>query len=190
MKYLGSKKIETSRLILRATAEPDLKVLWQILCIPEVNRYYLSSKLHFNWEEELPWQMQKLAHANDQNVFCWSIILKENSECIGQITVQRKENFPDDIRDIGWFINPLYQRHGYAYEAAQAIIEYMFTEVGIKKILTGAAIANQASWQLMKKLGFKRLVGQNFFTKYTFASSEDELYAYELEASSFKGGAK
>ena len=56
----------------------------------------------------------------------------------------------------------------------------MFDEVGIKKILTGAAIANPASWRLMEKLGFKRLANQNRFVKYTFVPEEVEIYTYEL----------
>ena len=60
------------------------------------------------------------------------------------------------------------------------IIDYMFQEVGIKKILTGAAIANPASWRLMEKLGFKRLANQNRFVKDTFVPEEVEIYTYEL----------
>ncbi len=186
MKYLGSKQIETERLILRATRENDLKVLWQILCIPEVNKYYLTSKLHPVWEEELPWQMQKLSHANDLDNFCWSIVLKDTNECIGQITAQSKKGYPDEIRDMGWFINPLHQRQGYAYEGAKEVIKYMFKEVGISKILTGAAIANPASWKLMEKLGFRRIDGKNYFAKYTFLPEEVELYSYELTKEDFK----
>ncbi len=79
MKFLGSKKIETERLILRATEESDLKTLWEILCIPEVNEYYLTSKLNSDWELELPWQMKKLECAKNNDVFCWSIFLKEGN---------------------------------------------------------------------------------------------------------------
>lgn len=42
MKYLGSKTIETERLILKAQTMAEQKVLWQILMLPEVNRYYLT----------------------------------------------------------------------------------------------------------------------------------------------------
>ena len=40
MKMLGSKTLETKRLILHKTEEKDLKELWSILCIDEVNKYY------------------------------------------------------------------------------------------------------------------------------------------------------
>ena len=39
MKMLGSKIIETERLILRQSAEQDLKILFYILSMPEVNKY-------------------------------------------------------------------------------------------------------------------------------------------------------
>lgn len=180
MKLIGSKTIETKRLILRKTEESDLKTIWQILLDPNVNKYYLTSKINSDWEKELPFQIKKLSHANDKDVFQWSIIKKENNECIGQISVQEKEeNIPKDIRDIGWFISPKEQRKGYAYETAFAILNYMFNEVEISKIDTSAAIENVASWKLMEKLGFKRK-GETKMNKYTFIDKPIESYIYEL----------
>ena len=43
MKYLGSKEIETERLFLRSSKMPEQKRLWEILMIPEVNKWYLTS---------------------------------------------------------------------------------------------------------------------------------------------------
>ena len=39
MKDLGSKTLETERLILRKTEEKDLKRLWEVLWIEDVNKY-------------------------------------------------------------------------------------------------------------------------------------------------------
>lgn len=179
MKFLGSKKIETERLILRATEESDLKTLWEILCISEVNKYYLTSKLNSDWELELPWQMKKLERAKNNDVFCWSIVLKEGNKCIGQITAQEGNAGALDIRDIGWFINPKFQRNGYAYEVASAIIDYMFDQVDINAFETCAAICNPASWRLMEKLGFLRKNGERLISNYTFGGIE-ECYVYKL----------
>jgi len=185
MNFIGSKTIETERLILRATEESDLKPLWKILCDSNINKYYLTSKLNTDWEKELPWQLKKLEHAKDKDVFQWSIILKDTNECIGQISVQEKDNsYPKDIRDIGWFINPKVQRKGYAYETAIAILDYMFNEVGISAIKTGAAIINEPSWKLMEKLGFKRKE-EIYKTKYTFIEEQVDCYSYELTKEDF-----
>ena len=79
MNFIGSQTLETERLILRKTIEEDLKVLWNILLIPDVRQYYLMCKISPNWHEEEKWQYKKLARAGNEDVFQWSIVLKDNS---------------------------------------------------------------------------------------------------------------
>ena len=180
MKQLGSKTIETERLILHKTEEKDLKELWNILCIKEVNKYYLTCKINYDWEKEEKWQYKKLEEASNPDIYRWTIEIKDTNEIIGQISVQEgyyKEK--PNIRDIGWFIDPKYQRKGYAYEAALEVLKYMFLEVEIDKIETSVAIVNPSSWKLMEKLGFKRKKTTRF-VKYTTLDDEVENYVYEL----------
>lgn len=190
MNFLGSKTIETKRLILRATEEEDLKTIWEILCIPEVNKYYLTCKLSFDWEKEKPWQYKKLQEAKSKDKFQWSIILKSNNECIGQISVHEAHDEDEEITDrpirgIGWFISPKYQRQGLTYEAASAILDYMFHEVEIKEIKTGAAIDNEASWKLMEKLGFIKDRNNTKKIKYTFIDNPVEIYLYNMSRENY-----
>lgn len=171
MEFLGSKTIETDRLILRATEESDLKTLWKILCIPEVNQYYLTCKINFDWELEKKFQYKKLEHAKDCDIFIWSIIKKDTNECIGQISVQ--EGSEDlTVRDIGWFISPKEQRKGYAYEATKSILKFMFEDVKINGIETGAAVNNDASWKLMEKLGFE-YTNENSYFYYPYGGMQE-----------------
>lgn len=190
MKFIGSRVLETERLLLRPTVKSDLKTLWEILCIPNVNRYYLTSKMSLDWEKEKIWQYKKLERANNSDVFQWSIVLKENNECIGQISVHEASLEDSTIRDIsirgiGWFITPKYQRKGLATECASEVLKYMFEEVGIHEIKTGAAIKNPASWKLMEKLGFKRR-NNNYQVKYTFLEELEELYSYGMTKEEYK----
>lgn len=185
MKLLWSKSLETERLLLRKTEEKDLKKLWEILCIEDVSRYYLTTKINYNWEDEKKWQYKKLAEAENPDIFRWTIELKDTNEVIGQIDITEKSGFDDkEIRDIGWFIDPKFQKKWYAYEAAAEILRYMFLEVGIKSIKTSAAIANPGSWKLMEKLWFKRLDGTKF-NKYTLLEDEVEAYKFELTREDF-----
>ena len=167
MNYLGSKTIETKRLILKAQTMDEQKYLWSVLMLPEVNRYYLAiptflrDKLK-DWDKQEPYYMESMKHANNPDIFCWSIFLKEDNKCIGRISCHRASDDYDDINDpeirgVGWYLDPKYQGNGYGTEAASAMIDYMFNEINIKAIRTGAAIVNPASWKIMEKLGFKRL---------------------------------
>lgn len=89
MKYLGSKVLETDRLLLRPTKEEDLKVIWSILCDKKVAEHYLVGKFNYDWEKEKVWQYKKLEKANNEDVFQWSIILKSENKCIGQASCQK-----------------------------------------------------------------------------------------------------
>ena len=180
MNLLGSKNLETDRLILRKTEEEDLKKLWKILCDRDISRLYLTCKINDNWEDEKKWQYKKLEKASNSDVFCWTIVRKDNNEVIGQITVQESDNPDKSIRDIGWFISKSNHRKGYAYEAASKVLKYMFNEVKINKIVTSVAIINPASWKLMEKLGFKRL-DTTHKNKYFFVEEPVESYEYVLE---------
>ncbi len=184
MNKLGSKTLETKRLLLHKTKEKDLKEIWSILCIDSVNKYYLTAKLNYDWEKEVKWQYKKLENASNLDVFQWTIELKDTNEIIGQISVQARENEPEEIRDIGWFIEPTHQKKGYAYEAAVEVLKYMFLEVEIEKIITSSAIINPSSWSLMEKLGFKKQ-DKTIMIKYTFVDEEIENQVYELDKNMF-----
>lgn len=177
MEYIGSKVLESENLILRPTKEEDLKVIWNILCDIDVAKYYLVGKINYDWELEKNWQYKKLEKALNKDVFQWSIILKTKNECIGQVSCQdsydENGNKNDDsIRDVGWFLDSRYHGMGFGTEAAKLMLDYMFYEVGIKKIETCAAIENSASWKIMEKLGFYRL-NKTKMIKYTVQTKKN-----------------
>lgn len=184
MKYIGSKVLKSKNLILRPTKEEDLKVIWNILCDIDVAKYYLVGKINYDWDKEKEWQYKKLDKALNSDVFQWSIILKANNKCIGQISCLNSYNESDDknadtIRDVGWVINSQYQGMGLGTEAAKLMLDYMFYEVGIEKIETCAAIENPASWKIMEKFGFRRL-NKTKLLKYTVQTKKTECYCYEI----------
>lgn len=189
MNYIGSKILETENLILRPTEEDDLKTLWKILCNYEVAKYYLVGKIHYDWKNEKVWQYKKLEKALSNDAFQWSIVLKEKNKCIGQISCQKSYNEfnepnPDDIRDVGWFLNTKYQGKGYGTEASKAVINYMFNQVNITKIDTCAAKENIASWKLMEKLEFIKTKNIRQI-KYTLLSSLTDCYCYVMTKEEF-----
>ena len=189
MKYIGSQTIETERLILKAQSMNEQKRLWQILMIPEVNKYFLTVPPKFrdkllDWNKQEEFYKKEMEHAHDFDVFRWSVFLKETGVCIGRVSCHEghdeDENVTDpNIRGVGWLIDPFYQGKGYATEAARAMIDYMFTKVDISEIRTGAAIVNPASWLIMEKLGFKRNDYTNM-VQYTFLDELVEDYSYTL----------
>ena len=185
MNLQWSKTLETDRLLLHKTEEKDLKELWKILCIEDVSKYYLTTKINYDWENEKEWQYKKLEESSNGDIFRRTIETKDSKRIIGQITLPEEPDLNNiEIRDIWWFISPKFQKKWYAYEAALEILKYMFLEVRIKSIKTASAIVNPNSWKLMEKLGFKRL-NKTKFIKYTLIEKEIEAYKYELTKSDF-----
>lgn len=189
MKFLGSKTIETDRLILRTQTMNEQKRLWEILMIPEVNKYFLTVPPKFreklkDWDKQQKFYEDDMKHANDNNVFRWSIFLKDTGECIGRLSCHEGHDEDEsinnpNIRGVGWIIDPKFQGHGYGTEAAKAMIDFMFLECEIEQIITGAAICNPASWKIMEKLGFERQE-KNKMIQYTFLDELTEIYSYVM----------
>ena len=183
MKNIDSRDLYTERLDLRLPSMDEQHRLWEILCMPEVNELYFPTpgrifkkynllggtieeikearKIFLeqlnDWERQEPFYKAKVEAVANQDIsqkFTWSIFLKGTNTVIGQITCQPKDNQPDDIRDVGWYIDPIYHGHGYATEAATAMLDFMFNEVEVREIRTSAADINKSSWRIMEKLGF------------------------------------
>ena len=189
MRYLGSKTIETDRLILKAQTMEEQHYLWSVLMIPEVNRYYLTVPKKFaeklkDWDKQEEYYKADMEHANDSDVFRWSIFIKDTGKCIGRVSCHEAshegyETNDPSIRGVGWYIDPKYKGNGYGNEAAQAMMDYMFNECEIDEIRTGAAIQNPASWMIMEKFGFIRLDNTKM-VEYTYVDEPVEDYQYYL----------
>ena len=52
-------------------------------------------------------------------------------------------------------ISPAYQRNGYAAEAAQALVDYAFQHLRLKRIVATTEYDNTASMGIMRKLGMR-----------------------------------
>lgn len=58
--------------------------------------------------------------------------------------------------ELGWIINKKYWNSGFATEAAQALIEYLSTELSVKTFIAHCDSENCASYRTMEKLGMER----------------------------------
>ena len=197
MNLIGSKTIETDRLVLRSSKMEEQKRLWEILMIPEVNKWYLTSGKkhannpeHWTWENQEKFYKSKVNKSDDNDVFGWSVFLKSDDtksgkeKVIGQVTAQESG---DDItvRDVGWYIDPEYQGNGFATEAAKAMIDYMFKQVKINKISSGAVKDNIGSCKIFEKLRNKKVGECIQESPYTFYNGILTFSKYELDKESY-----
>ncbi|AMP97019.1 hypothetical protein AY601_0046 [Pedobacter cryoconitis] len=148
--------IETERLILREYVVADYKA---------VHEYASQEKIlvYENWgpnteadTSKFIAEALKLKAAVPRVSFELAIILKEENRLIGGC------GFRFDLKEahkgnLGYIINPLYWRTGYAKEATNALIQFVASELDVKTIDATCDVLNLASQAVLKHCGFFRI---------------------------------
>ena len=168
--------IETSRLLLRPFTESDAADAFEYLKAPTVNCF---ACMKLNSLEEAQTEMKK--RTDDELYF--AIVLKENGKVIGEIFAGAEATSPDeqdaaqDTFSPCWMLNPAYQGKGYAYEAAKAFFDYLFTQKGARRIYAYTEDYNHSSQRLCEKLGMRR---EGLFMEFvSFINNPDGTPLYE-----------
>jgi len=81
------------------------------------------------------------------------VTLRECGTPIGTCGLLQRENVKDF--DIGYAVLEKYHRKGYVMEAAQALLEHVKNELGLKRVLGYTAPMNKVSIGVLEKLGFE-----------------------------------
>ena len=109
-----SPKLETERLILRRYNESDIDAFYEILHDDRLHKYISFPDLTV--EQELEYIKNCMKDVETDKCEKWAIVLKENNETIGNIsvnTVYKKHNYCV----VGYVIRYDYWGNGYAPEA-------------------------------------------------------------------------
>lgn len=152
MKHLGTKQIETERLILRKFSLDDADAMYRNWAADDEVTKYLT------WPSHSSVDVTKMvladwieAYKNDDS-YQWAIVLKEINEPIGSIAVVDK-NDETEMVHIGYCISRKYWHKGITSEALKALIDFFFNEVGVKRVESRHDPRNPHSGGVMKKCG-------------------------------------
>ena len=154
MEHLGTRKIETNRLILRPFVKDDAPAMFRNWASdPEVTKF-LSWPTYQSIDDAHKileiWMPQYL----DRTFYQWAIELKEIGEPVGSISVVNQDDRVDMV-EIGYCIGQNWWGRGLMTEAFDAIIRYLFEDVGVQRIEAGHDPQNPASGAVMVKCGMK-----------------------------------
>ena len=148
--------LQTPRLILRNFKESDLELFVAYRNDPEVARYQ-------GWGIPYPLEkggqfisMMKEKFTLDQGDWIqFAVALKGSDELIGDIGCYVKK---DDARQtrIGYTLAARHWRQGYISEALTRLLEYLFEELEMHRIIADCDTQNTASYRTLEKLGFRR----------------------------------
>lgn len=152
--HKGTQTIETHRLILRKACATDAEPMFRNWASdPEVTKFLMwpahtsleiSSKVLQSWIEAY----------EKADYYQWMIVLKEIDQPIGSISVVHHR---DDIAEaeIGYCIGKTWWHRGITSEALQAVMTYLFDEVGMNRIAALHDTRNPNSGAVMRKCGMQ-----------------------------------
>ena len=159
------KILETERLILREVVESDDAFMLDLLNQPSFIKYIGDRNVR-NLEQSREFIESRYRASYRTNGYgLYAVELKSEiaggddaaseipNSVIGICGFVRRHTLPD--ADIGFAFLPQFERLGYAFESASAIMEYGRNVLGLKRVLAITSVDNESSGRLLAKLGFK-----------------------------------
>lgn len=148
--------IRTERLLLRAFLETDYDDLYGFLSQLRESEFEGYPGITYENGRE------HLAYRLGSEEF-YAIELPETGKVIGNIYCGRREF---ESREVGYIVNRMYRRRGYALEALNAVVRAQF-RAGVHRVYAECDPRNEPSRLLLEKAGFRReaWLRQNIFTR-------------------------
>ena len=143
--------METKRLILRKLTADDAEKMFENWTNDEEVTKYLTWLPHRTIEVTREIFDDWIEDYDDPKTVRFGIELKENHDLFGEIDIVK---FIDGNPVMGYASSRKYWGNGYMTEAAQAMVEHLFS-LGYKKILFEVDVRNAGSNRVAEKLGFK-----------------------------------
>lgn len=138
-------ELRTERLLLRPFRETDLRDLYEFLSQLMDDEFEGYPGITFESAEE------HLRYRVGSEEF-YAIELTGASKVIGNIYCGKRDF---SAREVGYIVNRLYQRQGYAEEALRAVIAHAFGE-GAHRVYAECDPRNTASVKLLERVGMRR----------------------------------
>lgn len=153
--HKGTKTIETRRLILRPALPEDAKPMFENWASdPEVTKF-LTWPPHGSIDVSAAVIRSWIEGYSRDDYYQWMICLKEDVHSpIGSISAV-EHNDTVEKAEIGYCIGRNWWRKGIMTEALRAVIEYLFNEVGMRRVEARHDPRNPNSGAVMRKCGMK-----------------------------------
>ena len=148
--------VETERLLLRELVADDAPGMFAMDSDPEVHRYLGNNPLVSitQSQEQITFIQQQY---REHGIGRWAVVDKQTGNFVGWSglkLITEPLHQQTHFYELGYRFLRQYWGRGYATEAARASLHYGFDTLGLAAIYSMAEVHNQASNQVLRKLGF------------------------------------
>ena len=148
-------EINTERLILRKIEESDSDVILFLRSDKTITKFIHrpENRKTKNISDAIKYIKKLNIETENNKSFSWGITLKSDPKIIGTICLW---NFSDNykIAEVGYDLNPNFQRKGIMSEALNKVVNFGFNELNLDKIEAFTHIQNENSKKLLEKNRF------------------------------------
>ncbi len=157
MHHIGTKEIETNRLLLRRFTKADAQAVYTNYASDDLATKYLTWRSHQDVSVTEAILDTWVEGYGDLSQYKWAITLKEQpGEALGDITASIPHEFEKiDACEIGYVLTPKLWGQGYMSEAMKAVTKYLLKEAGFNRVIARHDVANPASGKVMQKAGLQ-----------------------------------
>lgn len=153
MEHLGTKTLETPRLLLRKFTMDDVQAVYNNWASDNEVTKYLMWPTHTNTAVTASVLQSWVDCYKNNDYYQWAIVLKEfGTEPIGNIAVV---SWVDRMKkaQIGYCLGQQWWHQGIMTEALNAVIDFLINEIGMKRIEAYHDVRNIPSGAVMQKCG-------------------------------------
>jgi ribosomal-protein-alanine N-acetyltransferase len=143
--------IETQRLILRELQVSDAAPLAHIWSNPDVTRFMGGPRDEAQLRQALEDEAESVASSG---IALWPVVEKASGEVIGHCGLLEKEVEGQAEVELIYVFGKSAWGQGYATEAAMAVREYAFEQLGLRRLIALIDPGNAASERVALKTGF------------------------------------
>jgi RimJ/RimL family protein N-acetyltransferase len=148
--------LQTQRLLLRPFAATDFDALLAIHSRADVARYlYWDPRTAAEVRETLDAKVRATAIVAEGDSVSLAAVLREGDELIGDCSL-RWASAEHRQAEIGFVFHPDHHGHGYATEAAAALLALAFEELRAHRVFGRLEARNAASARVLERLGMRK----------------------------------
>jgi RimJ/RimL family protein N-acetyltransferase len=148
--------VQTDRLLLRPFAATDFEALLAIQSRDDVTRHlYWDPRTAAEVREVLETKVRSTAIVAEGDNLSLAAVLRESGELIGDCSL-RWLSAEHRQAEIGFIFHPDHHGHGYATEAAAALLALAFDELRVHRVIGRLEARNTASARVLERLGMRQ----------------------------------
>lgn len=154
MNNLGTKKLESQRLLLRKGTIDDANQIFNNYGKDSIVSKYVVWNRHESVKDAEKLMRKWRESYENKDSYKWLVVEKETDKVIGSLTAVRVNNDNKTI-EVGFCFGSKWWNKGFATECLKRVIKFFFEEVGVETVYANHLSDNLASGRVMQKAGMK-----------------------------------